>query len=84
MHEHEIHLLHRIERDRGVRPRALRGSGDIVLPRRIGIHLLPQRGDEGRVERRAVVLVVDVEAIDDGVTEGSQAAVVPALTAAAK
>lgn len=69
--EDEIHGLHGLERDGGVGPRALRRRGEVVAFRGVGVHGGAEGGDEGGVEGRAVVFVVDVEAVEDGGAEGS-------------
>ena len=61
LHEYEIHLLHRVEGDAGVRTRALRCRGDVVVA--AGRHLLAQGGHESGVVGRRMIFVVCVEMV---------------------
>ncbi len=75
LHEHEIHALHRVERDRGVGARALRRRGDVVPLAGVGVQVCAQGGNEGGVGGGAVVFVIDVEAVDFDVAKGAEAGV---------
>lgn len=69
LHKDEIHILHRIEWDGGVRARALRGGGDVIFLAGVGVHGGAKGGEKGAVEGCAVVFVIDVESIDDRTAE---------------